>query len=161
MYTKVGRLPENGEVKCDLNIVTYITSSLVKALWVYTFRGSVPGLGLGFDRLCSVFLQSVSLFLVFPFLSPWSIEDGFVFYPLRDLVTARSTHGGSETPKSNRILDCLLTVACCGETLTPVKLACHCESLRDLDEVNLEHQGPKGCATIRQHRRPTNRPVAL
>jgi len=58
--------------------------------------------------------------LVLSIRTPWSIEDGFVFYPLRDLVTARSFLKGSELPRSNRILDCLLTVACCGETLTPV-----------------------------------------
>jgi hypothetical protein len=120
MFTKVGRLPENGEVKCDLDMVTYITSSLAKALWIYTFRASVPGLGASFDWLCSEFLKSAFVFMVFPIGTPWSIEDGFVFYPLRDLVTTRSFLKGSEAPRSNRILDCLLTVACCGETLTPV-----------------------------------------
>jgi hypothetical protein len=105
-----------------LNLVIFITRSLAKALWLFTFKGDLPGLGVwgNFDTLCSRFLTSALTFLIHPLRISWYIEDGFVFYPLRDFFKTRGFLKGREAPATNKILDCLLTVSCCGETLTPV-----------------------------------------
>jgi hypothetical protein len=114
IFRRIGWLPEQGQVKTDLDLVVSVTISLAKALWFFTFKGNLPRFG-NFDSMCSEFLTAAFAFLVSP-AGTWSIEDGFVFYPLRDLCSLPRR----EAPATNKILDCLLTVACCGETLTPV-----------------------------------------
>jgi hypothetical protein len=118
-FISQGWLPEQVAFQTDLDLVMSVTSSLAKALWCFTFQGDLPSFG-NFDRICYEFLRGAFAILISPFGISWSIEDGFVFYPLRDLFTARVYLKGREAPATDKILDCLLTVMCCGETLTSV-----------------------------------------
>jgi hypothetical protein len=117
-FIEQGWSPEQGDFGSELDLVVSITSSLARALWIFLFQGCIPGF-LNFDRICYGFLKKAFTLLIYAIGISWSIEDGFVFYPFRDFLMARS-YLKREAPLTNKILDNLLTVICCGEALTPV-----------------------------------------